>query len=79
VRFTQRDGEVYAHVLDMPERSFGIRGVDATGVSGVRMLGLDAPVEWTVDAGMLRVTLPESLPVSPAHVLALGTGARPAS
>lgn len=79
VRFTQRDGEVYAHVLDVPERSFGIRGVDATGIGGVRMLGLDAPVEWTVDDGMLRVTLPESLPVSPAHVLALGTGARPAS
>jgi alpha-L-fucosidase len=79
VRFTQRDGRVYAAVLDMPERAFGIRGVDAAAVSDVRLLGLDEPVEWTVDDGMLRVTLPERLPVSPAHVLDLGTGARPAA
>ena len=79
VRFTQRDGELYASVLDVSERSFGIRGVDATGVTGVRLLGVDEPIAWSVDDGMLRVTLPERVPASPAHVLALGTGARPAS
>ena len=78
VRFTQRDGAVNAIMLDVPEREFGIRGVDATAVTGVRLLGLDGPVTWRVVDGMLHVTLPERMPVSPAHVLALGHGARPA-
>jgi len=79
VRFTQRDGHVHAIVLDMPERTFGIRGVDATGVTGVRALGVDGPLEWTVDDGMLRVTMPERLPAAPAHVLVLDGQVRPAS
>ena len=78
VRFTSRDGEVYAILLDLGESEFGIRGVDATGVTGVRLLGLDEPIEWRVADGMLRVRLPGRVPVAPAHVLALGRGARPA-
>ena len=78
VRFTQRDGAVNAILLDVSEREFGIRGVDATAVTEVRVLGLDEPVDWQVADGMLRVTLPERMPVSPAHVVALGRGARPA-
>jgi len=79
VRFTQRDGHVHAIVLDMPERTFGIRGIDATGVTGVRALGVDGPLEWTVDDRMLRVTMPERLPAAPAHVLVLDGPVRPAS
>jgi alpha-L-fucosidase len=78
VRFTQRDGEVYAILLDLPMRSFGLRGLDATAVSEVRVLGLDELVDWQVADGMLNITLPQRMPVSPAHVVALGRGARPA-
>ncbi len=78
VRFTQRDGSVYAILLDLPGCEFGIRGVDATGVTGVRVLGLDEPVGWQVADGMLTVSLPDRMPPAPAHVLALGTGLRPA-
>ena len=77
VRFTARDGAVYALLLDVSAAEFGIRGVDAGDVSEVRLLGYDGPVRWWVDAGMLRVRLPERMPVSPAHVLDLGRGARP--
>ena len=78
VRFTQRGGEVYAILLDLPMRSFGFRGLDAPAVSDVRVLGLDEPVDWQVADGMLNITLPQRMPVSPAHVVALGRGARPA-
>jgi alpha-L-fucosidase len=77
VRFTQCDGAVNAILLDLSEREFGIRGVDATDVDTVRVLGLDEPVDWQVDDGMLTVRLPERMPVSPAHVLTLGHAVRP--
>jgi alpha-L-fucosidase len=78
VRFTQRNGSVYAILLDLPQREFGIRGVDAAAVNDVRMLGLGEPVDWRVADGLLTVRLPDRMPVSPAHVLALGGGLRPA-
>jgi hypothetical protein len=43
----------------------------------VRLLGVDEPIDWRVDDGMLAVRLPERLAVAPAHVLSLGNGARP--
>ena len=78
VRFTSRDGEVYAILLDLGESEFGIRGVDATGITGVRLLGVDESIEWRVTDGILHVRLPARVPVAPAHVLALGRGVRPA-
>ena len=77
VRFTQSDGAVNAVLLDVSAPEFGIRGVDATEVSEVRLLGLDEPVDWRVHEGLLRVRLPERLPISAAHVLTLGHGLRP--
>ncbi|MCC5952976.1 MAG: alpha-L-fucosidase [Acidimicrobiia bacterium] len=78
VRFTQRDGEVFALLLDTPGvRTFGLRNVDATAVSEVRLLGIDEPLEWEVREGTLEVTFPERLPVSAVQVLSLGRGARP--
>ena len=71
VRFTQRDGVVYAVLLEVSAREFGIRGFAASAVTGVRLLGLDEPVAWSVTGGQLRVTLPDRLPVSPAYVLRL--------
>ncbi|MGV0990725.1 MAG: alpha-L-fucosidase [Mycobacterium sp.] len=77
VRFTARDGVVNAILLDMPEREFTLRGVDGGGVTGVRVLGLDEPVDWSVTDGALRVRLPERMPVSPAHVLTFSGELRP--
>ena len=71
VRFTARGGAVNAILLDVPERELTLRGVDASGVTGVRVLGIDEPADWVVSGGALTVRLPERIPVSPAHVLAL--------
>ena len=78
VRFTARGGAVNAILLDVPERELTLRGLDATGVTGVRVLGLDGPADWQVTDGALTVRLPERMPVSPAHVLTLSGDPRPA-
>lgn len=77
IRFTQRDGAVNAVLLDVSAPAFGIRGIDATDVTEVRMPTLGEPVDWRVSDSILQVRLPERMPVSPAHVLTLGHGARP--
>ncbi len=77
VLFTQRQGVVNAILPDISAREFGIRGVDATAVGEVRLLGIDEPVQWWVDDGMLRLRLPERLPPSPAYALVLDSGLRP--
>lgn len=77
VRFTGRGhgtgATVYALLLDVPgRRTFSLRDVDATDVRSVRLLGLDEPIEWSVDeAGGLWLTLPERLPVAAAHAIEL--------
>lgn len=78
VRFTAStpDAEepvLYVHLVDPPgRRSLGLRGVRAREVRDVRLLGVDEPVRWSLDdERALRVDLPERLPVSPVHVLAV--------
>jgi alpha-L-fucosidase len=71
VRFTVTGDALYA-ILDPPgARAFTLRGVAAADVRRVTLLGVDDPVESSVGHGALSVTLPERLPVSPAHVVRL--------
>lgn len=79
LRFTQRDGDLYAILLELPAtRAFSFPGLAAGGVESVRLLGVDTPIDWVVRDGRLTVTLPEQVPTSGAHVLALRRGALPA-
>ncbi len=72
VRFTCRDQQVYAMLIDTPGMAtFGIRGVDGSRVKSVRLLGIDGQLEIDNTNGALEVTLPERLPISAALVLAL--------
>ena len=41
------------------------------------MLGLDEPLDWSVDDGALTLILPERLPISAAHALRVRGGLRP--
>ena len=78
VRYTQRDGEVFALLVDTPgRRTFGLRGI-APIRGHARLLG-DGDVALSIGErdGHVEVTLPERLPVSAAHVLSLGTGVTP--
>ena len=78
VRFTQRDDVVYALLLDLPgERTFGLRGVDLSGVREPVLLGLDERLEVTTETGDVRITLPERVPVQPAYAIRLGAGVKP--
>ncbi|MFV0318594.1 MAG: alpha-L-fucosidase [Microthrixaceae bacterium] len=77
VRFT-RSGEdaeeptTYVHLVDQPgRRTFTLRDIDASGVTGARLLGTDDALHWNVNEGALEVELPERLPVSAVHVLAV--------
>ena len=83
VRFTQGggtegDGVVNAFLIDTPgRRSFTLRGVDASTLHTVDMLGVKGAISHSVDDGEVTVTLPERLPVSAAHVLRLHGDLRP--
>ncbi len=74
VRYTQREDAVYAMLTDTPGvAQFSLRNVDATGITDVRLLGIDGDsgqIAHTVnEQGVLTIQLPASLPVSAAHVL----------
>jgi alpha-L-fucosidase len=70
VRFTLGGDVLYATLLELPgSQSFTLRGVVAGDLRHVDILGVDTAVEWSVRDGVLSVTLPERLPVSPSHVI----------
>lgn len=72
LRFTTNNGAFYAILVDSPgAANFELLDVKAAGVEDVRLLGVDENLEWSVDDGRLRITLPDALPVSPAHTLRL--------
>ena len=72
VRFTKGSDAVYAVLLDTPGvAEFALRGVDASGVRDVTLLGTDGGVDWSVKSGVLTLTLAERLPVDPARTLRL--------
>jgi alpha-L-fucosidase len=69
VRFTTRDGRVYALVLDWPSdgrlciRSLAAGSVNlAREVESVELLGSRDTLKWARDASCLRVELPERPP-----------------
>ena len=72
VRFTKGADALHAILIDTPgRRTFSLRAVDGTGLTGVRLLGVDESIDWTVEDGRVQITLPEQLPVAAAHVLTL--------
>ena len=75
---TKGDGVVNAFLIDTPgRRTFSLRGIDASKVGTVEMLGGKGAISHSVDDGVLTVTLPERLPVSAAHTLRLHGDLRP--
>jgi alpha-L-fucosidase len=82
VRFTRGREAIYAVLVGSPgDRRLQLRDVEVGGeLDEVSVLGVDG-VEWTVADGRLTVTLPERLPISPAHTIRLrpGSAVRPAA
>jgi alpha-L-fucosidase len=78
VRFTRTAGTVHALLVDPPgRRTFHLRDIDGTGATSVRLLGTDELLDIGLRDGELEVTLPDRLPVSAVHVLAVEGDLRP--
>ena len=72
LRFTRHDDAVYAILVETPGTlRFAFRDIDVSGLKDVRLLDVDDPIEWSVVDDRLNITLPERLPVSPAHTIRL--------
>ena len=80
MRFTTRDGRIYAIVLAWPEdgkvtvRSLGRSAPGLEGeVKSVELVGAAAPVRWTRDKAGLHVVLPKARPSDYALALRIAT------
>lgn len=80
VRFTQRDGAVYAILLDLPgRRDFGLRGIDLSQVRGPRLLSTGELLGLESIGDQALLVMPERTPVQAAYAIRLGEGARPSA
>lgn len=70
VRFTQKNGDLYATLLATPEaRTFELKGLRCAEGTTVTLLGEPAPLAWRATDGGTAVTLAGDLAESPAHAL----------
>ncbi|HQE92199.1 MAG TPA: alpha-L-fucosidase [Anaerolineae bacterium] len=70
VRFTQKDHALYAIILGKPQTpQVEIPALSLPETAGVYVLGYGAPFEWRRRGGGLALTLPRTLPDTPAVVL----------
>ncbi len=70
IRFTAGDAALYATMLGTPIQSeLVIEAVQAPADARIRLLGADGDLSWRQTGADLRINLPETLPVSPAHSL----------
>lgn len=63
VRYTTKDGNLYATILKWPEGgTFTFRALAGSDVKGVELLGSSAPVEYSLGESGLAVTVPAERP-----------------
>jgi alpha-L-fucosidase len=67
IRFTTKDGLLYAYCLGIPERdirikSLGKSSVLSSPVASVKMLGSNIKVKWTQEADALIIKKPSKMP-----------------
>jgi len=72
IRFTTKDGHLYAFVLALPQEDILIRSLKTEGslekeITKVELLGSDAKIEWKQTAKGLKITKPESFPLEIAN------------
>ncbi|HEY1829158.1 MAG TPA: alpha-L-fucosidase [Acidimicrobiales bacterium] len=77
VRFTQRDGHVYALVFGRPgSATWTISRIEALAVTSVSLLGLAQPLDASSVGGSLTITAPDQLQEQAVYALDLGTDVR---
>lgn len=76
VRFTRKNGDLYATLLGKPQaKTITLKDVAIPQSSEVTMLGVSAPLKWSKRGSDLSVSLPASLPGEYAYVLKLSSAA----
>lgn len=72
VRFTQKNGDLFATLLGRPETSvISIKDITAKQSSEITLLGSDVPLKWSQVGSDVQVSLPKTLPGNYAYVLEL--------
>jgi alpha-L-fucosidase len=72
VRFTQKNGDLFATLMGRPKSSsITLKDVALQPASQVTLLGSNAPLKWSQRGNDLQVSLPETLPGDYAYVLKL--------
>jgi alpha-L-fucosidase len=72
VRFTQKNGYLYAILLGKPKQTeLILQGVKARPRTAIHLLGYGQPLQWSADGENLKVKLPQSLPGQYAYALRL--------
>jgi len=72
VRFTRKNGYLYATLLGKPKQpEVTLLGVKANPGTPLNLLGYGQPLQWSADGENLKVKLPQSLPGQYAYVLRL--------
>ncbi|MBC7810011.1 MAG: alpha-L-fucosidase, partial [Burkholderiales bacterium] len=70
VRFTQKDGSLYAALLDTPHTAeITLNGLRADDATTVHLLGHAEALAWSQQGDNLTVTLPAGMSDAPAHAL----------
>jgi alpha-L-fucosidase len=70
VRFTQKEKEIYAVLLECPKEDWiTINLLKAVSGTTVQLLGRDEVLDWKQKGNHLRIKLPKDLAESPAYVL----------
>jgi alpha-L-fucosidase len=70
IRFTTKDGNLYAFVLALPTKDIVIKTLKTGGVldqeiSGISLFGSDEKIKWSRNAAGLTIALPKKLPNQP--------------
>ncbi len=72
IRFTRNDEALYATLLGQPRGSqLRIESLEAPGDACAQLLGEPGDLSWRQAGGDLVIELPEALPASPAHSIAI--------
>jgi len=75
IRFTQKDGVLYAIVLDWPTDAIEIKSLGYEGklypneIKSISLIGSDASIKWEHKAQSLKVQFPDKKPCDFAYVL----------
>jgi alpha-L-fucosidase len=77
IRFTAKEDALYAICLGCPKEPLTIQSLKnlyPSEVKSIKLLGVEAPLEWTLGAGGLTIQPANIKPGEPAYVFKIARG-----